>query len=335
MNSFLLGTEDGLIKLRCSDNAWEQDAAASLRGKKVLCGKTLGKRIVASCYGDGIFVSDDSGVSWKRIDDQRFKKVRCLTQAMWNGKEVLFAGTEPVGLFSSTDGGDSWSEIPAVRELYEKRKWTYPVPGVDPHVRDVVVDDADQDTLYVAVQVGGVLIGRQRGCQWEERALGLNPDVHRVVVEPSNRSTFYAATGEEGIFLSHNEGREWSRCGAEVPWTYTIPFESWGPQRLVAGMGRGLPNVWTTRESGAEAALILSEDGGQTWTTSCPDHTLASMIMALIFASPAKDSVLVGTGVTIGVDVKGEGELYNVDLNTLEWKLLAKNLPGINFIMEV
>ena len=335
MNTFYVGTEDGLIKLRAEDKAWEQEPGTALKGKKVLCGRNLGGRIVASCYRDGVYLSDDSGASWKQVDDKRLKKARCLTQAMWNGEDVLFIGTEPVGLFISKDGGDSWNEIAAVRELHEKRKWTYPVPGIDPHVRDVVVDDVDRDTIYVAVQVGGVLIGRQKGQQWEERGRGLNLDVHRVVVEPSNRSTFYAATGEEGIFLSKDEGHEWRRCGAEVPWTYTIPFETWGANRLVAGMGKGLPNAWTTRETGAEAVLVLTEDGGKTWTTSCPDKPLTSMIMALIPASAAKDSVFVGTGVTIGVDVKGSGELYNVDLNTLEWKLLAKNLPGINFIMEV
>ena len=58
------------------------------------------------------------------------------------------------------------------------------------------------------------------------------------------------------------------------------------------------------------------------------------MIMALMFTSPSKDSVLVGTGVTIGVDVKGIGELYNVDLTRGEWQRLAGDLPGINFIME-
>jgi photosystem II stability/assembly factor-like uncharacterized protein len=336
MNCCFVGTEDGLIKLRAADKTLKPDSTPVLKGKKVLCGKNLGGgHIVASCYGDGVYVSDDAGVTWKQIDEQRLKKVRCLTRANWNGREVIFAGTEPVGLFSSSDGGSSWSEIPAVRELHEKRKWTYPVPGVAPHVRDVVVDDLDHDTLYVAVQVGGVLIGRHGGRDWEERSRGVNPDVHRVVVEPANRSTFYAATGEEGIFLSQNEGRDWRRCGAEIPWTYTIPFESWGPNRLVAGMGNGLPNVWTTRKTGAEAVLMLSEDGGQSWTTSYPEHTLSSMIMALVFASPARDSVFVGTGVTIGVDVKGEGEIYSVDLHTLEWKLLAKNLPGINFFMEV
>jgi photosystem II stability/assembly factor-like uncharacterized protein len=332
--SFFVGTEDGLIRLRAADNTWEQQPGTALKGKKVLCGKSLGGRIVASCYGDGIYLSDDFGVSWKKVEDHRFQKVRCLTRAMWNGQDVLFAGTEPVGLFASTDRGDSWNEITAVRDLHEKRQWTYPVSGVAPHVRDVVVDDVDRDTLYVAIQVGGVLIGRQKGQNWEERGRGLNLDVHRVVIEPSNRSTFYAATGEEGIFLSQNEGHEWRRCGVEVPWTYTIPFETWGANRLVAGMGKGLPNVWLTRESGAEAVLVLSEDGGNTWTTSCPDKPLNSMIMALIPAPAAQDSVVVGTGVTIGVDVKGSGDLYDVNLNTGAWKPLAKDLPGINFIME-
>jgi photosystem II stability/assembly factor-like uncharacterized protein len=255
-------------------------------------------------------------------------------RANWHEQDVLFAGTEPIGLYVSLDQGNSWNEITAVRELQEKRKWTYPVPGVDPHVRDIVVDDADNDTLYVAVQVGGILVGRRKGRDWEERGRGLNPDVHRVIIEPSEQSTLYAATGEEGIFVSHDGGREWRRCGGDVPWTYTIPFESWGSNRLVAGMGRGLPNLWSERPTGAEAVLLVSKDGGKTWSPIFPEKPLSSMIMSLIFTSPLKDSLIVGTGVTIGVDVKGDGELYEVDLNNGLWTQVAKNLPGINFIME-
>ena len=334
MKNLFLGTEDGLVRLRAVDGAWRAAQERPLKGKKVLCGSKLGRRLVVSCYGDGVYLSDDLGESWRRVEDRRFGKVRCLVHAPWNGQDALFVGTEPVGLYVSTDQADSWNEITQVREMQQTRRWTYPVPGVDPHVRDVVVDDADQDTLYVAVQVGGILVGRQRAQVWDERVRGLNPDVHRVLVEPSDRSTFYAATGEEGIFISHDGGHEWRRCGAEVPWTYTIPFENWGANRLVAGMGRGLPNLWLEREAGAEAVLALSNDGGKSWTASYPETPLASMIMALMFTSPSKDSVLVGTGVTIGVDVKGVGELYNVDLTRGEWRRLAGDLPGINFIME-
>jgi hypothetical protein len=81
------------------------------------------------------------------LNDERLNKVRCLVRANWNGENVLFAGTEPVGLYISEDGGSSWNEIAGVRELYKIRNWTYPVPGVDPQVRDVLVDEVDNDTL--------------------------------------------------------------------------------------------------------------------------------------------------------------------------------------------
>src|SRR5678815_643773 len=99
MNTFYVGTEDGLFKLRVGENRCDAEPETALRGKKVLCGKTVGGRIVATCYRDGVYLSDDSGASWKTFDDKRLKRVRCLTQATWNGEEVLFIGTEPVGLF--------------------------------------------------------------------------------------------------------------------------------------------------------------------------------------------------------------------------------------------
>ena len=209
------------------------------------------------------------------------------------------------------------------------------MPGVDPHVRDVVIDEKDKDTLYVAVQVGGVLVGRHGGRDWEEKSRGINPDVHRILIEPTNRSVFYAATGEEGIFASDDGGGEWHRCGEDVPWTYTIPFELWGPRHLVAGMGRGLPNVWSERDTGAEAVLLTSKDGGKSWSVSFPKETLSSMIMAMTFTSPQRDSVIVATGVTIGAGVNAKGEIYQVDLNGGHWQPLVKDLPGINFMMPV
>ena len=335
MNRYLVGTEDGLRSIRAVDGAWETEPAATLRGEKVLCGQSFGTRVVATCYGDGIHISDDGGTSWRKVQDERLKKVRCLVCAEWNGEDVLFAGTEPIGLYISTDGGDSWKEMSAVRELHEQRKWTYPVPGVDPHVRDVVIDEKDKDTLYVAVQVGGVLVGRHGGRDWEEKSRGINLDVHRILIEPTNRSVFYAATGEEGIFASDDGGEEWHRCGEDVPWTYTIPFEMWGPRQLVAGMGRGLPNVWSERDTEAEAALLISKDGGESWSPSFPKETLSSMIMAMAFTSPQRVSVIVATGVTIGAGVDGKGEIYQVDLKTGHWQALVKDLPGINFIIPV
>ena len=37
----------------------------------------------------------------------------------------------------------------------------------------------------------------------------------------------------------------------------------------------------------------------------------------------------------LGADVKGNGELYKVDLISGQWQQVASDLPGINFLMEV
>lgn len=335
MRKYILGTEDGLRWIHENNGVWEIDSTTALAGKKVLCGETCDGKIITTAYRDGVYLSENSGKSWNKVGDSHLAKVRCLRRAKWNGEEVLFTGTEPVGLYVSYNQGDSWNELSGVRRLHEIRRWTYPVPGVDPHVRDVTVDGHDTDSLYVSIQVGGMLVGRQRGQEWEEKREGLNPDVHRILMEPYNRSIFYAATGEEGIFVTEDGGNKWRRCGANFPWTYTIPFEICEPRYLIAGMGRDLPNAWTRRESGAEAVLAISKDGGENWSASFPGRPLSSMVMALSFTSPERDSLILGTGVTIGGATKGNGELYQVDLNSGQWKLLARGLPGINFIMAL
>jgi hypothetical protein len=128
MNRYLVGTEDGLRSIRAVNGAWETEAAATLKGKKVLCGQSFETRVVTTCYGDGMHISDDGCTSWRKVQDERLKKVRCLVRAEWNGEDVLFAGTEPIGLYISADSGDSWNEISPLRELHELRKWTYPAP---------------------------------------------------------------------------------------------------------------------------------------------------------------------------------------------------------------
>jgi hypothetical protein len=332
MENYLVGTDDGLHWLQKNGAGWRNQGAAALPNKKALCGLAAGDRLIVSCYDDGLYFSNDGGKRWSKSGDARFSRVRCLRRLDWNGRRVLFAGIEPVGLFVSYDEGESWSELAGVRRLHETRKWTYPVPGVHPHVRDVSTDDADADALYVCIQVGGVLVGRSKGEAWEEKSDGLNLDVHRVLIDPADRALFYGGTGEEGIFVSHDAGRKWRRCGADFSWTYTVPFELWGSRRIVAGMGKGLPGAWTQRSSGAEAVLALSADGGKTWEASHPGEPLTAMIMALSFTE-AENTVLAGTGVPIGgTATKGCGQIHQVDLAGGRWEQVADNLPPINFI---
>jgi hypothetical protein len=56
MNRYLVGTEDGLRSIRAVNGAWETEATATLKGKKVLCGQRFGTRVVTTCYGDGMHI---------------------------------------------------------------------------------------------------------------------------------------------------------------------------------------------------------------------------------------------------------------------------------------
>jgi hypothetical protein len=48
--------------------------------------------------------------------------------------------TEPVGLYRSEDGGQSWTDLAAVRTAPMHERWQFPSPDHDPHLKTLTVD---------------------------------------------------------------------------------------------------------------------------------------------------------------------------------------------------
>ena len=46
--------------------------------------------------------------------------------------EVIYAATQPAGLFRSVDGGSTWSEVESFASLPEYDKWCVPVEPPQP-----------------------------------------------------------------------------------------------------------------------------------------------------------------------------------------------------------
>jgi photosystem II stability/assembly factor-like uncharacterized protein len=106
----------------------------------------------------------------------------------------MYIGIEPAGLLISDDEGRTWREAPGVREIAQNRKWTYPVPTIELHVRWIALAPKTKRILLEA-QVGGIVYSDDAGASWRDLRDSIDMDVHSIVIDPSDTQRVYAATG--------------------------------------------------------------------------------------------------------------------------------------------
>ena len=180
--------------------------------------------------------------------------------------ERLFCGTFTDGLYRSTDNGDSWEQVGA----------------------DVIDPGEDPD-------------------QTERRGADGGVSVMSVAIDPSDPDRIWAGTEPSGLFCSPDGGDSWTDIANLTdqpsaddwafpprPYTHhtrTLAIDPADGDRLYVGIEAG--------------ALLLTTDGGETWTDRPPgsrrdNHTLASHPDA-----PDRVYSAAGDGFAISAD-KGE-----------------------------
>ena len=139
MEAILVGTLDGIFRVLDANCRW-QIASKELSGMEVNVVAVHPHRreiVYAGIRGGGLFRSDDAGKNWRRVGEEVLAdKVRALAIDPAN-PESVYVGTEPPALWKSDDGGKSWRELSNVSRLAHERRWTYPVPMIQPHIRSI------------------------------------------------------------------------------------------------------------------------------------------------------------------------------------------------------
>jgi photosystem II stability/assembly factor-like uncharacterized protein len=94
-------------------------------------------------------------------------------QNVWNvqpGHEsqpgVVYAGTQPAGLFRSEDWGESWASVDSVNR-HEYRTYWSPTGGGASCLHSIIIDPRDAQHMYVAVSSGGTYQSRDGGDTWQ------------------------------------------------------------------------------------------------------------------------------------------------------------------------
>ena len=190
--------------------------------------------------------STDGGKTWKKFLDGDVKQV-VVDPSNPRTVYAIGAGSSNLGLWKSTDGGDTWARIG-------------PLAGSWPaHLWEVVVAPSQPGTLYAAagdLNLSFLYRSTDGGARWTRTGSGTSLLTNATLtVDPDTPSTVYAA-GYEGIAVSTDAGAHWTPKESGLPfmgfvWVGTMAFDAGRPRTLYAGM--------------QHFGVARTQDGGEHW----------------------------------------------------------------------
>lgn len=170
-----------------------------------------------------------------------------------------YVGSEPAMIHRSDDRGANWTRCDAIDSLPTRGEWTFPPPPHEPHVLSIDFLPDEPDTVLAGIEVGGVILSRDRGETWQECNDGVYVDVHSVRPDPSRPGRLVAVTGA-GFHASEDGGQHWQKRMEGIADWYTVGLAV-DPERGDILVAAG------NRPPGLNARLYHSADGGGAWQT--------------------------------------------------------------------
>lgn len=225
-------------------------------------------RLYAGTFDDGLWISDDSGNSWRPagsgISHSRVMSVAVSPNEFKNGYRVVWAGTEPSGLFRSEDGGQTWTDCPALLDLPSRSSWSFPPRPHTHHVRWIEPDLHNEDGIFVGIELGGVMKSVDKGGHWEDRKPNSQFDCHTLTMNPQAHNRIYEAAGG-GYAESFDAGKTWQTMNEGLdPYTYLVDItvDPADPDVMVASASKG-PHVAYNPDNAS--TVIVRREKGQPW----------------------------------------------------------------------
>jgi photosystem II stability/assembly factor-like uncharacterized protein len=266
---------------------------------------------------DGPYRSRDGGETWARLAfPERGLQVWSVLVHPADPRRV-YAGTSPVGVFRSDDGGDRWRRLPKAVQP-ERVKMPFAC-----RVMRLAADAARPDTLWAAIEVGGVMRSDDAGETWADCSEPLVKladlphlksrivsdteiegmlDVHALALSAAEPGTAFLAL-RMGLFRSVDAGRTWldMEVSRFSPLTYgrDIRVSPHDPRTLFACLSPAARSE--------DGSLYMSRDVGRTWSRF--DHGVKAestmMALALHPRDPERVYCASRTGQVFGTDDGG------------------------------
>jgi hypothetical protein len=329
--------DKGVATFKKNGNEWKLESHGLQEWAVPKVGVTPSKpgRIFAGTRGDGVWLSEDFGTKWTKPSYGRRGpgKVRCVTVHP-RDSNTIYAGCEPIDIYASFDAAKNWQRLDSVRNTPGVAEFGYPLANVEPHVRDIVFDVADPDTVYAALQVGFMLKSTDGGKTWKLLDKGIDADVHAIVIDPRNSQRIFIASGGDSyragqapgrsLYVSEDGGESWSPTAMNFNEEYSVPLamHPQDPKTLYTALAHGSPGSWR-RPTGAECCLLKTTDGGKNWQklSNGPNDGGKSFTEVLAIDEESPNYIYAGT--------RG-GDIYASDDGGESWRKLHIKVPSIS-----
>jgi hypothetical protein len=161
-----------------------------------------------------------------------FKRVWHLEPSLTD-PDTVYAGVEDAALFRSTNGGQSWQEVPGLREA-KGHLWQPGAGGMCLHT--ILLDPSNRERIFVAISAAGAFRTEDGGKTWRPVNSGLKsqmelPDpnaevghcVHCIAMHPTRPNVLFMQKHWD-VMRSDDAGESWHEISGDLPSDFGFPI---------------------------------------------------------------------------------------------------------------
>ncbi|MBV9870980.1 MAG: exo-alpha-sialidase [Frankiaceae bacterium] len=303
-------------------------------------------------FGQLIQRSDDGGKSWRPVGNDFAYDGEPGTHLWYDGTprpfaftrvwhlepsptdpDFVYAGVEDAALFRSTDGGESWSELPALRQHPTAPAWQPGAGGMCLHT--LILDPRNQDRIFAAISAAGAFRSDDAGGSWTPINRGLQsegiPDpnaevghcVHKIALHPERPDVLYMQKHWD-VMRSDDAGANWREVSGDLPtdFGFAIDVHAHDPETVYV-----VPIKSDSEHFPPEGKLRVyrSRTGGEEWEPLTNGLPQADCYVNVLRDAMAVDS-LDDCGIYFGTT---GGQVYASTDGGDSWSTIVHDLPRV------
>ena len=247
--------------------------------------------------------------------------------------DTLYAGAEDAAIYRTTDGGQKWTELTALRTHETGPKWQPGAGGMCLHT--IMLHPTDPNRIFVAISAAGAFRTDDGGASWQPINRGLRsgqiPDedaevghcVHRLAMHPSRPDVLFMQKHWD-VMRSDDAGGSWREISGNLPTDFGFPIavHAHEPETVYV-----VPILSDSEHYVPEGKLRVyrSRGGGDEW-----EPLTEGLPQANCYVNVLRDAMAVDTLDSCGIYFGTSGGQVYVSADSGDsWRAIVRDLPAV------